>query len=92
MSPTLFQLLALIALFGFGTSTILTSHSKENAFGLLENDAAYHDLCDQGRHVSLKTPGPRACFETKFHIADNLSNPSPSVLKGYIDASGKRGS
>ncbi|CBQ70710.1 conserved hypothetical Ustilaginaceae-specific protein [Sporisorium reilianum SRZ2] len=66
------------------------SHSKENTFGLVTYDTAYHLLCDQGSPVPLKFAYPRACFETTFHIADNLSDPRPSEFEGYIDGSGKR--
>lgn len=64
--------------------------SAQNAFGLVEHDVAYHLLCDQGTKTPLNPPAPRACFETRWHIAGNLRNPHPVSLNGFIDASGKR--
>ncbi|SPO21576.1 related to conserved hypothetical Ustilaginaceae-specific protein [Ustilago trichophora] len=91
MKISFYILLSILAFAGLSSGKDSSDHSKK-IFGLVQDNEKYHLLCDVLKSTPQIPfhPVPYGCFDTRYHIADNLSNPDPAKLRGYIDDSGKR--
>lgn len=86
LAPSLF----LVASLALISSEAAARERKPSAFGLVHDDAQYHNYCDVGDVVKASEDSrTRACFATDVDVAKYLSKPQPANLTGFIDESGK---